>query len=117
MYAPFKVICGDIYKAGDIKAYHGESALFIIQDLLSIFTIIEELTELNSDVFIRVAMKVLLQHVLCHTFVVDADSKFRLIFEHVMLRLKINLHVASGGNYNAIIVERFNAFLNKGLKA
>ena len=116
MDAPFKVICGDIYKAGDIKAYHGVSALFIIQDLLSGFAIIEELTELNSDAFIRVAMKVLLQHGLCHTFVVDADSKFRSIFEHVMLRLKINLHVASGGNHDAIIVERFNAFLNKGLK-
>ena len=71
MDAPFKVICGDIYKAGDIKAYHGESALFIIQDLLSGFAIIEELTELNSDAFIRVAMKVLLQHGLCHTFVVE----------------------------------------------
>ena len=37
----FKVIRDDIYKAGDIKAYHGESTLFIIQDLLSGFTIIE----------------------------------------------------------------------------
>ena len=61
-------------------------------------------------------MKFLLQHGLCHTFVVDADSKFRSIFEHVMLRFKINLHVASGGNHNAIIVERFNTFLYKGLK-
>ena len=69
MDAPFKVICGDIYKAGDIKAYNGESALFIIQDMLSGYAIIEELTELNSAAFIRVAMKVLLQHGLCHTFV------------------------------------------------
>ena len=69
--APFKVICGDIYKAGDIKAYQGESALFIIMDKMTCFAIIEELVDLNAVEFIKAAMKVSLQNGLCHTSVVD----------------------------------------------
>ena len=115
--APFKLICGDIYKAGDILAYQGESALFIIQDMMTGFAVIEELTELNSVAFTKVAMKVLLQHSICHTFIVDKDSKFRSLFEKVIGHtLKINLYPASGGNHDAIMVERFNAFLNKSLR-
>ena len=37
------------------------------------------------------------------------------IYKSVMLMLHINLHVESGGDHYAIIVERFNSFLNKGL--
>ena len=80
MYTPFKVICGGIYKAGDIKAYNDESILFIIQDMLSGYAAIEELVELND---------VLLQRGLCHTFIVDADRKFKSIFQHTMTILKI----------------------------
>ena len=61
-------------------------------------------------------MKVLLQHSICHIFVVDKDSKFRALFESTMKTLMINLYPTSGGNYNAIMVERFNAFLNKSLR-
>ena len=77
MYVPFKVICSNIYKVGDIAFCHDESVLFIIQDLLTSFTIIEELTELKSASFICVAMNVILQLGLCHTFIVDAASKFK----------------------------------------
>ena len=110
-------ICGDIYKTGDIQAYQGESALFIIQDMMTGFAIIEELTELNSVAFTKVAMKVLLQQGICHTFIVDKDSKFRSLFEKVIgTTLKINVYPTSGGNHDAIMVERFNAFLNKSLR-
>ena len=60
-------------------------------------------------------MEVLLQHGLCHEFVVDADRKFKPIFTHAMSILNINMHVASGRNHDAIMVERFNNFFNKGL--
>ena len=61
-------------------------------------------------------MKILLQHGLCHTIIVDADSKFKATFEEMVKTLQINLHVASGNNHDAILVERFNSFLNKGLR-
>ena len=52
-----------------------------------------------------------------NTFIVDKDSKFRSLFEKVTGHtLKINLHPTSGGNHDAIMVERFNAFLNKSLR-
>ena len=59
-------------------------------------------------------MKVLLQHSIWYTFIVDKDRKFRSLFEKVIGHtLKINLYPTSGGNHDAIMVERFNAFLNK----
>ena len=75
--APFKLLCGDIYKTGDIKFHQEESVLFIIQDVMTEFTIIEKFTELNSVAVIKLAMKVLLQHRLCHTSIVDDNSKFK----------------------------------------
>ena len=60
-------------------------------------------------------MKVLLQNGLFHTLVVDADSKFLSIFKHSFQRMKMNLHVTFGGDHNAILVERFKVFMNKGL--
>ena len=61
-------------------------------------------------------MKVLLGRGLCRTFVVDKDRKFMAMFTSVMLMLHINIHVESGGNHDAIIVERFNYLLNKGIR-
>ena len=84
---------------------------------MTVFAVIEELTELNSVAFTKVVMKVLLQHSICHTFIVDKDSKFRSLFEIIIGHiLKINLYLTSGGNHDAIMVERFNAFLNKSLQ-
>ena len=49
------------------------------------FEIIEELIDINSVAFTKVAIKVLLGHGLCHTFVVDTDSKFIAMFEKLCL--------------------------------
>ena len=114
--APFKLTYDDISKVGDIEFYQGESGVFIIQDMLSEFLIIEEVTEISSLEFAKFAMKVILGHDLCHTFVVDKNSKFMAIFKPVMSTLKINLHITSGGNDDAIMVKRFNSFLNKYLR-
>ena len=61
-------------------------------------------------------MKILLQHGFCHTVVVDADSKFRGMFKKTMQMLHLNVHWTSGNNHDSILVERFNLYLNKGLK-
>ena len=80
MDTPFKFIYGSIYKARYILAYNGESALFIIQDMLSGYATIKELTKINAASFIRVVMKVIFQHGLCHPFIINAESKFKSIW-------------------------------------
>ena len=114
--APFKLVIVDIYKAGDISAFDGEKGLFILLDHMTGFAITEALLGMNSTIFSKIMMKILLQHGFCHTVVVDADSKFRGIFKETMQMLHLNVHWASGNNHDSILVERFNLYLNKGLK-
>ena len=80
------------------------------------FAVIESLLGMNSTIFSKIMMKILLQHGFCQTVVVDADSKFLAAFKETMTPLKLNIHWASGNNRDSILVERFNLFLNKGLK-
>ena len=114
--APFKLVIVDIYKAGDIAAFDGEKGLFVLLDHMTGFAIVETLLGMNSTIFSKVMMKILLQHGFCHTVVVDADSKFKAAFKATMEMLQLNVHWASGNNHDSILVERFNLFLNKGLK-
>ena len=114
--APFKIIHIDIYKAGDIITFDNVKALLIVLDHMSTFAITEPLQELHSKALAKLLAKVLLQHGLCHTIVVDADSKFKKEFEEVARLLQINLHQLSRGNHNGMLVERFNRFLNKALR-
>jgi hypothetical protein len=50
-----------------------------------------------------------------HTIVINKDRKFRKTFEATMLLLNVNLHVASGGNHDPVLTERFHVFANKSL--
>eukprot|EP00957_Ditylum_brightwellii_P024268 1830422-Ditylum_brightwellii.AAC.1 len=70
---------------------------------------------INSNEFAKAIMKILLQYRLCHTIVVDKDSKFMAIFVKTMELSNINMHVESGGNHNIILPEQFFCFLNSGL--
>jgi hypothetical protein len=60
-------------------------------------------------------MKICLTLGLPHTIVIDKDSKFRKKIEATMSLLNINLHVASGGNHDPVLTERFHVFANKSL--
>jgi hypothetical protein len=48
--------------------------------------------------------------------ITDPDSKFKAVFKDTMQLLKVDHHVTAGGNHNAMLVERFNKFLNAGLR-
>jgi len=61
-------------------------------------------------------MKIQLKFGLCHTIVLDKDSKFFGAFKEVCNLLQLNRHVLSGGNHNPMMVERVNRYLNKGLQ-
>ena len=65
--APFKLAICNIYKAGVIAAFNGEKGLFILLDHMMGFTIIESLLGMNSTIFSKIMMKILLQHRFCHT--------------------------------------------------
>ena len=61
-------------------------------------------------------MKIQLCFGLCHTIVLDKDSKFFGVFKEAVDLLQINHHILSGGNHNGMLVEHVNRYLNKGLK-
>jgi hypothetical protein len=51
-------------------------------------------------------MKIQLQFGFCHTIVLNKDSNLFGVFKESLDLLKINTHVISGDNHNAMIVER-----------
>eukprot|EP00957_Ditylum_brightwellii_P187025 14243706-Ditylum_brightwellii.AAC.1 len=59
----------------------------------------------------------MLRYGISQLVVTDADSKFKGKFKEAMEILKITHHMASKGNHNAVMVERFNVFLNSSLTA
>ena len=61
-------------------------------------------------------MKIQLRFGLCHTIVLDKDSKFFGLCKEAIDPLQIKCHVLSGGNHNGMLVERINRNLNKDLK-
>jgi hypothetical protein len=61
-------------------------------------------------------MRILLRFGLCHTLVLDKASSFLNVFNQVVELLQINSHTISAENHDAMIVERLNRYLNKGLK-
>ena len=48
--------------------------------------------------------------------IVDADSKFKSTFSEVISLLNLNKYELSKGNHQAMLVERFNRYLNKAMK-
>ena len=61
-------------------------------------------------------MKILLTHGLCHAVIIDTDSKFKATFTEVLKLLQLNKREISKGNNQAMLVERFNKYLNKVMK-
>ena len=113
--APFRTIHIDIYTLGKTQSFDGVVALFIVVDHMTSFAVIEPVSAANSDVFSKALMKILLTHGLCHTIIIDADSKFKATFSEVISFLKLNKYELSKGNHQAMLVERFNKYVNKAL--
>jgi hypothetical protein len=66
--------------------------------------------------FAAALMRILLRFGLCHTLILDKASSFFGVFREVVLLLNLNSHVISSENHDAMLVERVNRFLNKGLR-
>ena len=58
----------------------------------------------------------MMRYGLASLIVTDPDSKFKKEFKEMCSLLQIPHHMSAKGNHNAIIVERFNKFLNSGMR-
>ena len=98
--APFRTVHIDIYSLGTSESLDGYKALFILLDHMTGFTVIEPVKQLNSGSFSKVLMKILLQHDLCHTVIIDANSKFKATFSEMIDKLHLNKYELSKGKQN-----------------
>ena len=114
--APFLVLFADGYTAGAQKNFDGESTYLIVACGMTGFAVMEPVRLANATGFSAALMRIMLRFGICHTLVVDKASVFFSIFEQVAELLRLNLHVLSGDNHDAMLVERVNKYLNKGLR-
>jgi hypothetical protein len=110
------VIFADGYYAGAHANFDGDKSYLIVMDGMTGFAAMEPVRQANAQGFAEALMRVLLRFGLCHTIVLDKDSKFFGTFRQVVDLLNLNPHVISGENHNAMLVERLNRFLDKGLR-
>jgi len=80
------------------------------------FAAMEPVKHATSTSFAAAVMKIQLKFGLCHTIILNKDSKFFGVFKEACDLLQLNRHVLYGGNHNPIMVERVNRYLVKGLK-
>ena len=114
--APFFVIHADGFSAGAGKNFDGESTYLITCCGMTGFAAVEPVKSTDAAGFAAALMRILLRFGLCHTLVVDKASVFFSVFRQVVDLLKLNLHVLSGENHDAMLVERVNRYLNKCLR-
>jgi hypothetical protein len=80
------------------------------------FAAIEPIKEMNSASFAKSVDTILLRYGLSHTVITNPNSKFKGQFKQAFLVLKIHHNLSARGHHDAILVERFNQFLNAGLR-
>ena len=83
---------------------------------MATFVAIEPIPTMNSKSFAQAVYKIIMWYVLASLIVMDPDSKFKKEFKEMCSLLQITPHISAKGNHNATIVERFNKFLNSGMR-
>ncbi len=113
--APFLTIHADVWVPGKTTSFDGYVGLMIVMCHMTAFAAMEPLKDLNSTAFSKAIYAIQLRFGLSHMLVIDADSKFKGEFVKSAELLKIKLHKVARGNHDAIMVERFNRFLNSSM--
>ena len=114
--APMMVLHADGFDAGAIKNFEGDATYLIVACGMTAFAIMEPVRSKDAKGFAAALMKILLRFGMCHTIVIDKSSLFYGVFKEVTELLQLNTHTLSGENHDAMLVERINRYLNKGLK-
>jgi hypothetical protein len=110
---PFWVLFVDGYSASKHFGFDGSEVYHIAACGMTGFSVMEPIQHATSSSFASGIMKIQLQFSLCHTIVLDKDSKFFGVFKEAVNLLQINRHVLSGGNHNGMLVECVNCYLKK----
>jgi hypothetical protein len=105
----------DAWVPGKTESFDGFTGLMIVVDHMTGFAAIEPIKEMNSSSFARSVYVILLRYGLSHTVITNPDSKLKGQFKEAFATLKIHHHLNTRGHHDAILVERFNHFLNTGL--
>ena len=113
---PFLVLFIDAYSVGKHSSFDGSEVYLVACCGMTGFASMEPIQHANSKNFASGIMKIQLRYGLCHTVVLDKDSKFFGVCLEALDLLQINCHVLSGNNHNPMIVERVNRYPTKGLK-
>ena len=105
----------DNFTVGASINYAGDKGFLISACIVCTFAVSEPVPESNLTTYVQALSMIMLRFVLAHTIVLDKDSKLYAIFSQSCLLLDLNVHTVSSENHDAIIVERVNQYLNKGL--
>jgi hypothetical protein len=114
--APFMTIHADLWVPGKTNSFEGYTGLMVVMCHMTGFVAIEPIKEANAKEFARATYKVQLRYGISHLLITDPDSKFKGVFANAAKLLKIKHHMTARGNHDAVLVERFNRFLNASLK-
>ena len=114
--APMNTIHADVWQPGRQTGFEGNTSLMIVVCHMTTFVAIEPLRECNSTTFSKAVYRIMMRYALASLIVTDPDSKFKGEFIKMCALLTIPHHMSARGNHNAIIVERFNKFLNSGMR-
>ena len=114
--APFLVLHVDGFQAGAHSNFEGSDSYPIASDSMTSFACMEPITTASATTFASGLMKIMMRFGICHTLVLDKDSKFLNVFKEVVELLQLNCHILSATNHNGMLVERINRYLNKGLR-
>jgi hypothetical protein len=113
--APFLVLHDDAYLAGAHSGFEGSDVYLVTCCSMCTFGAFEPVTSPNATTFALAIMKIQLRYGLCHTIVLNKDSKFYSVFHESLDLLQIDCHVLSGDNHNPMLVERLCRYFNKSL--
>jgi hypothetical protein len=113
---PMQLLHIDAFAPGETLSFRNNTGILTIIDDMTGFVIVTEFTSASSSTFARLFVsQVLLKHGLCLAVVIDADSKFRGLFEAMCTALGLRWIALSRGNHQGMRSERFHRYLNKAL--
>jgi hypothetical protein len=72
------------------------------------FAVMESVKHTTSTTFASALMKVQLHFGLCHTIVLNKDTKFFGTFKEACDLIQLNFHILTGYNHNLMMVKRIN---------